>query len=121
MGSEMCIRDSLIQSENTFFGLTGPNVVREALGEDITADELGGPKVHSKSGVVDLTAPDELGALRTALRLLSYLPDNNHSPAPFKSTSLSLEDYVEEEAVLLLCNRLPHCIVSNPQLPPQLL
>ena len=91
----------LIQPENTFFGLTGPNVVREALGEDISADELGGPKVHSKSGVVDLTAPDELGALRTALRLLSYLPDNNHSPAPFKSTSLSLDDYVEEEAVLL--------------------
>ena len=49
----------LIQPENTFFGLTGPNVVHEALGEDITADELGGPKVHSKSGVVDLTAPDE--------------------------------------------------------------
>jgi len=60
----------LIQPENTFFGLTGPDVVREALGEDITADDLGGPKVHSKSGVVDLTAPDELGALRTALRLL---------------------------------------------------
>ena len=91
----------LIQPENTFFGLTGPNVVREALGEDITADELGGPKVHSKSGVVDLTAPDELGALRTAMRLLSYLPDNNYSPAPFTSTSLSLDDYVEEEAVLL--------------------
>ena len=98
----------LIQPENTFFGLTGPNVVREALGEDITADELGGPKVHSKSGVVDLTAPDELGALRTALRLLSYLPDNNHSPAPFTSTSLSLDDYVEEEAVLL------HKTFTNP-------
>ena len=98
----------LIQPENTFFGLTGPNVVREALGEDITADELGGPKIHSKSGVVDLTATDELGALRTALRLLSYLPDNNHSPAPFTSTSLSLDDYVEEEAVLL------HKTFTNP-------
>ena len=98
----------LIQPENTFFGLTGPNVVREALGEDISADELGGPKVHSKSGVVDLTAPDELGALKPALRLLSYLPDNNHSSAPFKSTSLSLDDYVEEEAVLL------HKTFTNP-------
>ena len=98
----------LIQPENTFFGLTGPNVVREALGEDITADELGGPKVHSKSGVVDLTAPDELGALRTALRLLSYLPDNNYTTAPFTSTSLSLDDYVEEEAVLL------HKTFTNP-------
>ena len=91
----------LIQPEKTFFGLTGPNVVREALGEDITADELGGPKVHSKSGVVDLTASDELGALHTALRLLSYLPDNNYSPTLFTPTSLSLDDYIEEEAILL--------------------
>ena len=98
----------VIQPENTFFGLTGPDVVREALGEDITADDLGGPKVHSKSGVVDLTARVELGALRTALRLLHYLPDNNHSAPPFRSTSLSLEDYIEEEAILL------HKTFTNP-------
>ena len=91
----------VIQPENTFFGLTGPDVVRHALGEDITPDELGGPKVHSQSGVVDVTAPDELGALRTALRLLSYFPDNNHSLAAFRATSLPLDDYVEEEAILL--------------------
>ena len=30
----------VIQPENTFFGLTGPDVVREALGEDITADDF---------------------------------------------------------------------------------
>ena len=98
----------VIQPENTFFGLTGPNVVREALGEDISADDLGGPKVHSKSGVVDLIAPDELGALRLALRLLRYLPDNNHSAPPFRSTALSLDDYVEEEAILL------HKTFTNP-------
>ena len=98
----------VIQPENTFFGLTGPNVVREALGEDISADDLGGPKVHSKSGVVDLIAPDELGALRSALRLLRYLPDNNHSAPPFRSTALSLDDYVEEEAILL------HKTFTNP-------
>ena len=98
----------VIQPEGTFFGLTGPNVVREALGEDITADDLGGPKVHSKSGVVDLIAPDELGALRLALRLLRYLPDNNHSSPPIRSTTLSLDDYVEEEAILL------HKTFTNP-------
>ncbi len=98
----------VIQPENTFFGLTGPDVVREALGEDITADDLGGPKVHSKSGVVDLTAPDEFGALRTALRLLSYLPDNNYTAPPFRATSLSMDEYVEEEAILL------HKTFTNP-------
>ncbi|MBI4083364.1 MAG: acetyl-CoA carboxylase carboxyltransferase subunit, partial [Candidatus Lambdaproteobacteria bacterium] len=35
----------VIQPAETFFGLTGPDVVREALGEHITADQLGGPAV----------------------------------------------------------------------------
>ena len=91
----------LIQPQQTFFGLTGPNVVREALGEDITPDDLGGPKVHTQSGVVDLEAPDELDALRLALRLLSYLPDNNHSLAQFSNSFGSLDEKVEEEEVLL--------------------
>ena len=91
----------VIQPENTFFGLTGPEVVREALGEDTTADNLGGPKIHSRSGVVDITAPDEKEALLYSLQLLSYLPDNNFSSPPFKSNDLNLDDYIEEEAILL--------------------
>ncbi len=77
----------MIQPANTFFGLTGPGVVKSVLGEDVTADELGGPGVHGQSGVSDLTVRDEVGALRTARRLLSYLPGNNHEFAPYQETS----------------------------------
>lgn len=77
----------MIQPANTFFGLTGPGVVKSVLGEDVTADELGGPGVHGQSGVSDLTVRDEVGALRTAQRLLSYLPGNNHEFAPYQETS----------------------------------
>lgn len=91
----------LIQPDNTFFGLTGPGVVKEAMGEDISADDLGGPKVHSQTGVVDLHVQDELGALRTTLRLLSYLPNNNSEFAPFKPNSTVIDTFVEEEAILL--------------------
>ena len=77
----------MIQPEDTFFGLTGPGVVRSVLGEDVTAENLGGPLVHSASGVVDLAVVDEVSALRTATRLLSYLPDNNRSLAPYQPTS----------------------------------
>lgn len=90
----------MIQPENTFFGLTGPGVVKSVLGEDISADDLGGPKVHGQSGVVDLVTNDELGALRTALRLLSYLPDNNHSAAPFHPTSDPTDRFIYEEEIL---------------------
>jgi len=77
----------VIQPADTFFGLTGPGVVKSVLGEDITPEDLGGPKVHGASGVADLTVQDELGALRQAVRLLSYIPDTNGSAAPFQPTS----------------------------------
>ena len=91
----------VIQPANTFFGLTGPDVVRESMGEHITADELGGPSVHSSTGVVDLTAQSETDSLRLAVKLLGYLPDNNHSLAPFMETSDPVDRYMEEEAILL--------------------
>lgn len=91
----------VIQPNDTFFGLTGPGVVKSVLGEDITPEELGGPKVHGKSGVADLTVADEVAALRTAVRLLSYVPDNNYSMSPFQSTSDPLDRKTWEINTLL--------------------
>jgi acetyl-CoA carboxylase carboxyltransferase component len=77
----------VIQPNDTFFGLTGPGVVKSVLGEDVTADELGGPSVHSQTGVADFVVPDEVSALLTAKQLLNYLPANNNEQAPFQPTS----------------------------------
>ena len=77
----------VIQPNDTFFGLTGVGVVREVLGEAVTPDELGGPGVHGASGVADFTVEDEVDALLLVRRLLTYLPDNNVSGAPFVATS----------------------------------
>jgi acetyl-CoA carboxylase carboxyltransferase component len=90
----------MIQCENTFIGLTGPAIVKSVLGEDISADDLGGPNVHGMSGVCDLTTQDELGSLRTAVRLLRYLPDNNRSLAPFAVTSDPIDRHTVEEDLL---------------------
>ncbi|HPG26738.1 MAG TPA: carboxyl transferase domain-containing protein, partial [Myxococcota bacterium] len=70
---------------------------KSVLGEDVTADELGGPGVHGQSGVCDLVTNDELGSLRTALRLLGYLPDDNRSHAPFHATSDPVDRHTEDE------------------------
>ncbi len=77
----------LIQPNDTFFGLTGPGVVKSVLGEDVTADELGGPKVHSQSGVTDFVVEDEVAALKKVKELLNYIPDNNSQLAPVQETS----------------------------------
>jgi acetyl-CoA carboxylase carboxyltransferase component len=77
----------VIQPNNTFFGLTGPGVVKSVLGEDVTPDELGGPGVHSQTGVTDFVVPDEVAALQKVKQLLNYLPSNNSELAPFQPTS----------------------------------
>ena len=91
----------LIQPKDTFFGLTGPGVVKSVLGEDVTPEDLGGPKVHGQSGVADLTVEDEVDALRTALQLLSYIPDNNSVMARFQETSDPLDRKTWEINTLL--------------------
>ena len=77
----------MIQPKDTFFGLTGPAVVKSVLGEDVTPDELGGPDVHSQSGVTDFVVDDEVAALLKVRELLRYIPDNNNQSAPYQSTS----------------------------------
>ncbi|MGB1061047.1 MAG: acyl-CoA carboxylase subunit beta, partial [Ketobacter sp.] len=81
----------MIQPQDTFFGLTGPGVVKSVLGEDVSADELGGPGVHGQSGVTDFVVPDEVSALRKAKELLRYFPDNNSTMAPYLETSDPLD------------------------------
>jgi len=77
----------MIQPKETFFGLTGPGVVKSVLGEDVTPDELGGPNVHSQSGVTDFVVENEVAALLKVRELLKYIPDNNAALAPFQPTS----------------------------------
>lgn len=77
----------LIQPRDTFFGLTGPGVVKSVLGEEVAPDELGGPGVHSRSGVTDFVVPDEVAALRKVRELLNYLPASYAEGAPYQSSS----------------------------------
>ncbi len=54
----------------------GPALVERALGEKLTKQELGGAKIHTRSGVVDNVAKDELDAIAQMKRFLTYLPTN---------------------------------------------
>jgi acetyl-CoA carboxylase carboxyltransferase component len=56
--------------------IAGPAVVKRALGVDISKEDLGGYKVHLKSGVVNNIAENEEDALTQIKTFLSYLPDN---------------------------------------------
>lgn len=57
--------------------ITGPDVVKAALGQEVTFEELGGAMVHSQiSGVAHFIAKDEQQCIQLIRKLLSYLPSN---------------------------------------------
>jgi acetyl-CoA carboxylase carboxyltransferase component len=68
------LTDLIVMTEDASMFLTGPAVVREALGEEIDAAALGGPRVHERNGVCHLVARDELSAAARVRELLGYLP-----------------------------------------------
>ena len=83
------LTDFIIMSEGTsYMFLTGPAVVKQVLGENVTQEELGGANVHAtKSGVAHFAADNEEDAIATIKRLLSFIPQNNREQAPFRPTS----------------------------------
>jgi acetyl-CoA carboxylase carboxyltransferase component len=70
------LTDFVIMTGRASMFLTGPGVVAEVMGEDVSAEELGGPKVHERSGVCQMTAPTEVDAGLLVRDLLDYLPQN---------------------------------------------
>jgi methylmalonyl-CoA carboxyltransferase large subunit len=63
--------------------ITGPQVIKQVTGEDITAEALGGPDSHMvHSGVTHFIAENDQEAVYLCRRLLSFLPGNNLEDAP---------------------------------------
>ncbi len=72
----------MVQGTSQMF-ITGPPVIKEVLGEEVTMEELGGAKIHSEvSGVADLIAKNDQDCLALLRRLLSFLPSNCQSSPP---------------------------------------
>jgi len=63
--------------------ITGPKVIETVTGEKISAEDLGGAKMHSSiSGNSHFTAPSEPESLEQVRELLSYIPQNNLEDPP---------------------------------------
>lgn len=82
----------IMTNKTSYMFVTGPDVVKEVLNQDITMDELGGGNVHAeKSGVAHFVFEDEEHAIVQVRRLLSYIPLNNFDPLPI-STNVSFNE-----------------------------
>jgi acetyl-CoA carboxylase carboxyltransferase component len=63
--------------------ITGPEVIKTVLGQEVSFEDLGGALVHSQtSGVAHFIANNEEEGLALIKRLLSFLPSNNMEEPP---------------------------------------
>ena len=83
------LTDFTIMTKGTsYMFLTGPKVVKQVLGEDVTQEELGGASIHStKSGVAHFAVDSEEEGILCIRKLISFLPQNNLEEPPLVSCS----------------------------------
>jgi len=78
--------------------ITGPEVIKTVLGEEISMEELGGAKVHSEiTGNAHFYAQNELECFEQIKKLLTYIPWHNEKKArPFPPKPPKAEYKIEE-------------------------
>ncbi len=63
--------------------LGGPPLVKAVVGEDVTAEELGGSKIHCEiSGCADLEVADDRACIAAIKAYLAFFPSSNTEPPP---------------------------------------
>jgi len=90
------LTDFIIQTRQGHMFITGPNVIKQVTGEEVTQDVLGGADTHMAiSGVNDFVADDDEQALLIAKKLISFIPQNCAEEPPVVDGD-SRVDYDEE-------------------------
>ncbi|HCD16269.1 MAG: acyl-CoA carboxylase subunit beta [Rhizobiales bacterium TMED83] len=90
------ITDFVFMIRNTsYMFVTGPDVVKTVTNEEVTAEELGGAKVHTtRSSVADGAFDNDVEALTQLRRLIDFLPLSNRTGVPERPT-FDVRDRVE--------------------------
>lgn len=117
------LTDFIIMVEKTgCMFITGPAVVKQAIGEETTKEELGGTKIHSEiSGMADCVAKDDYQCIQMIKNLLQYLPDNCYK-IPEVRNSFSFDARKTENIKYIIpdskrrafdVNKLIECIIDD--------
>ena len=99
------LTDFVIQTRQARMFITGPLVIKQVTGEEVSAEELGGAPAQMRSGVVHLIAQDDEDALRLCRRLLSFLPSNNLEDPPRLAYDLPIDADPEMNEIIPAGNK----------------
>lgn len=83
--------------------VTGPEVVKEVLSQEVTFEELGGARTHAtKSGVAHFIAKDEVDCMDKIKTLLSYIPQNNKEEPPILTDDIDDSNRLDPNLINIL-------------------
>jgi len=92
--------------DTSYMFVTGPEVVKTVTKEEVTKEQLGGAKMHSEvSGVAHRVFQNDLEAIASTRKLLSYLPQNSGNKREHKVWTK--EDAANQTSTELLNNVVP--------------
>lgn len=87
------LTDFIIQTRDAQMFITGPSVIKQVTGEEVTAEQLGGPEAQmAYSGVAHFIADDDAHAVAICKKLLSFLPSNNVQDPPLYEPADSIDN-----------------------------
>mgnify|MGYP006276252337 FL=1 len=114
--------DTLLMTEGSGLYLAGPALVKAAIGQDVTDEELGGARMHAEiSGTIDYREPDDESCLTRVRELVGKhpapAPDHGEGPQPVRSPEDVYEVVKSDPGAQYDVKDLIECVVDARALP----
>lgn len=116
--------DTLLMTEGSGLYLAGQALVKAAIGQEVSDEELGGAKMHAQiSGTIDFREPDDHSCIQRLRSLIAKYPDVNSEEVaesniqPYRSTEDIYELYTDAPGQQYDIKEIIHCIVDARAIP----
>ncbi len=97
------LTDFIIQTRQARMFITGPQVIKQVTGEEISQEALGGADAHmTRSGNIHFIAEDDQHAMQLCRQLLGFLPSNNLEDPPLLEFAGPVKEVPELRDILPL-------------------
>ncbi|MEU7145396.1 acyl-CoA carboxylase subunit beta [Nocardia sp. NPDC046473] len=83
--------DVLVATEDSYMFVTGPDVIKEVTGDEVSLDELGGARQQAEYGNLHHVAADEQSAFDWVRKYLSFLPSSCRELPPIVNPGIEPE------------------------------
>lgn len=85
--------DKLVMTEGSGLYLAGPALVKSAIGQEVSSEELGGAAMHASiSGTIDYKEPTDEAALERVRSLVDMLPEDSKANEYRKDDALPIAE-----------------------------